>query len=45
MILDVLLWLPIRVAQHFLEPVTDMLDRLGEMTNEEIDKHFKENPL
>jgi hypothetical protein len=40
MILDALLWLPIKVARHFLEPVTDMLDRLGEMTNEQIDDHF-----
>jgi hypothetical protein len=41
MILDALLWLPIKVAKHFLEPVTDMLDRLGQMSNEELDDYYK----
>lgn len=42
MLLDLVLWLPIKVARHFLEPVTDMLDRLGEMTNDQIDEALKE---
>lgn len=39
------LWLPIKVAKHYLSPVTDMLDSLAQMTNDEIDNRIKENPL
>ncbi len=41
MILRVLLWLPIKVTKHLLEPVTDMLDSLDQMSNEELDDYFE----
>jgi hypothetical protein len=47
MILDALLWLPIKVLQRAFAPVTAMLesleeaaDQIADMTNEEIDKHL-----
>jgi hypothetical protein len=40
MILDVVLWLPIKVAQHFFKPVTKTFESLAELSNEELDKRF-----
>lgn len=47
-VIDGMLWLPSKVAGHFLRPVTTMFesldaagDRLASMTNEELDAHFK----
>lgn len=40
MIVDVLLWLPCKVLRHFLKPVIDMANTLGE--NIDVDEHVKE---
>lgn len=52
MILDVLLWLPVKVLSHFGQPVIAMLESLNEaddpfsgMGNEEIDAYFEERSL
>lgn len=46
MILDVVLWVPIKVLGYFLKPVTTTFESLAEMSNKEFDSHFniKENP-
>lgn len=46
MILDLLLWVPIKVVGHFLKPVTVTFESLAELSNKELDSHFniKENP-
>lgn len=46
MILDCLLWMPIKVARHFLKPVVVTFESLAELSNHELDIHFdiKENP-
>jgi len=43
-ILDAVLWLPIKVLRRFL-PATSTFDSLAEHSNQAIDDYFKENPL
>jgi hypothetical protein len=44
MILDLLLWLPVRVIHYFLWPMTTTAETFAEMTNQAIDDYIKENP-
>lgn len=46
MLLDLCLWVPIKVARHFLKPVVVTFESLAELSNQELDIHFdiKENP-
>jgi hypothetical protein len=43
-ILDVLLWLPIKVVLYFFKPETATAEVFEVMTNQAIDDYIKENP-
>lgn len=43
LVLDVILWLPVKVIGHFLQPVTDMLDSLAENTEAAILEYAEEH--